>query len=71
MACTTKQQSIQMMDTIEPIKSDEKTVSIPTEVYDEDSRKMRKHMAYETAVRQLEQRKSQSLVLAHRVSFIR
>jgi hypothetical protein len=71
MACTTKQQTIPQMDTSEPIKCEEEIVSIPTEVYDEESRKFRKHMAHLEALRQLEQRKTQALQAAHRFSFNR
>jgi len=71
MTCTTKQQTIPMMDTSECIKYDEEILSTPTEVYDEESKKFRKYMALQEALRQLEQRKTQVLQAAHRVPFIR
>ena len=71
MACTTKQQSIPLMDTTEPIKCEEKRVFVSTEVYDEESRKYRKHMAQQEALRQLERTKTRVLAAAHKMSFIR
>ncbi|MHA2059039.1 MAG: hypothetical protein ACW979_15580 [Candidatus Thorarchaeota archaeon] len=45
--------------------------SVQTDVYDEESRKYRKHLAQQEALRQLEQRKAHALASAHRMSFIR
>ncbi|MHA2027578.1 MAG: hypothetical protein ACXACG_15735 [Candidatus Thorarchaeota archaeon] len=71
MACTTKQLSIPLIDTSEPIEFEEERVSVPNETYEEESRKFRKHMAQREALRQLEQRKTHALALAHRISFLR
>ena len=71
MTYTTKQQSISLVDTSEPIEFEEKRVSVQTELYDEESRKFRKYMAQKEALRQLEQRKAHARASAHRLSFIR
>jgi hypothetical protein len=71
MASTTKRLSIPLMDTSEPIEFEEKRVSVQSESYEEESRKFRKLMAQQEALRQLEQRKTQALALTHRISFLR
>ncbi|MHA2027529.1 MAG: hypothetical protein ACW98U_16645 [Candidatus Thorarchaeota archaeon] len=71
MACTAKQQTIPLMETSEPIEYDERIVSVDIEIYDDESRKLRKHLAQQEALRQLERRKTLALATAHRVSFLR
>lgn len=71
MACETEQQSIPMMEITEPINEEERRISVETEFYDEESRKLLKRMAQQDALRQLEQRKTQALASAHRMSFLR
>lgn len=71
MACTTKQQSIQPMDAPESIKCEEPSVSEPTEIYDDGSRELRKHLAQEEALRQFEHVKMLALATSHRMSFNR
>ncbi|MHA2433334.1 MAG: hypothetical protein ACXADO_08920 [Candidatus Thorarchaeota archaeon] len=70
MACTSKQQSIPPMEALEPIKCKEPSVSEQIEIYDE-SREIRKHLAQEEALRQLEQMKALALTAFHRTSFNR
>ncbi|MHA2360140.1 MAG: hypothetical protein ACXAB5_07690 [Candidatus Thorarchaeota archaeon] len=71
MACTTKQQSIPLMDRSESIKRKEKRISGQTELYDEESRKFRKYLAQREALRQLEQMKARALTSSRTMSFIR
>lgn len=42
-----------------------------TEVYDKESAELRRYLASEAAIRQLEQRKSLSAGVAYRMSFMR
>ena len=71
MACETEQQSIPMMEITESINEEERKISVETEFYDEESRKLRKHMAQQEALRKLEQTKTQALASVHRLSFLR
>ena len=71
MACTTKQQSIQPTDVLEPIRCEEPSFSERATIVDEESRVLRKHLAQVEALRQLERRKSLALVESHRMSFNR
>ncbi|MFX0045818.1 MAG: hypothetical protein ACFE8Z_08225 [Candidatus Hermodarchaeota archaeon] len=71
MACTTEQQSIQPIDAPEPIKGEEPSLSGDTGTIDDRSRVLRKHLAQEAALRQLEHRKSFALAELHRMSFNR
>ena len=71
MACTTKQQTIQPMDALEPIRCEETSISERAKIIDNESRALRKHLAQEEALRQFEHRKSLALAEAHRMSFNR
>jgi hypothetical protein len=71
MACTTKQQSIPLMEASDLAEHKKTSKSVKIDVYDEESRKYRKYLAQQEAFRQLEQRKTYALAAAHRVSFIR
>jgi len=71
MACTTKQQSISLIETSDSKECKEMRKQVLTDVCDEESRKYRKYLAYQEALRQLEQNKAHALAAAHRVSFIR
>ena len=71
MECITKQQSISLVDEPELTKCMEKYVSEQLERFDEEARKFRKHLAREEALRQLQERKTNALVAAHRMSFFR
>ena len=71
MACTTKQQEISFIESSDPSEFEEVRKHVQTEIYDEESRKYRKYLAQQEALRQLEQRKAHVLAAAHRVSFIR
>ena len=71
MACTTKQQSIPLVESLDSTDSEETRKQVQTDVYDEDARKYRKYLAQQEALRLLEQRKEHALTTAHRVSFIR
>lgn len=59
------------MDFFKPIKENGKKLSTTVESYDEESRRFRKYLAQQEALRQLEQRKTQALAAALRVSFLR
>ncbi len=71
MTCTTKQQTISLVDTSEPIEFEERSVLVKTDTSDEESRKFRKYMAQKEAMRQLEQRKTHARASAYRMSFLR
>jgi hypothetical protein len=70
MACTTKHQSISLIEASDQKECDELRTPGQTEVYDEESIKYRKYLAYQEALRQLEQRKAHALAGVHKVSFI-
>lgn len=73
MTCTSEQEAIQPIEQLELIECEEKIVSEQIAGYNEDegSRKLRKHLAQQKALRQLEQTKSRVLAATHRMSFIR
>lgn len=71
MTCTTKQQNISFIDSPNPIEIEEKRRQVKTEIYDEESRKYRKYLAQQEALRELERRKAHALSEAYRGSFIR
>ncbi|MFW9862916.1 MAG: hypothetical protein ACFFET_11565 [Candidatus Thorarchaeota archaeon] len=71
MACTTKQQTISETESLELIECDEAVSSEQIVQENEQAREIRKHLAQEKALRELERRKSDSLAAAHRMSFIR
>ncbi|MFX1416764.1 MAG: hypothetical protein ACFFC0_08115 [Promethearchaeota archaeon] len=71
MACTTKQQSIQPINVLEPIRCEEPSFPETATIADEESRVLRKHLAQVEALRQLERRKSLALIESHRMSFNR
>ncbi|MHA2353229.1 MAG: hypothetical protein ACXAC0_01890 [Candidatus Thorarchaeota archaeon] len=71
MACTTKQQSASLIEASDPKECKGLIKQVQTDFCDEESRKYRKYLAYQEALRQLEQNKAHALVAAHRVSFIR
>jgi hypothetical protein len=71
MACTVKQQTISLTEASNSEECEEMRRPVQTDVYDEESRKFRKYLAQQEALRQLEQSKTQALVAAHRLSFIR
>lgn len=72
MACITEQctQTIQELDEPEPAHV-EKHEEIQVNLENEESRKLRKHLEYQRAVKELERRKAQALTNMSRLSFIR
>ena len=71
MTCTTKQQTISPVESVELIECEEVAISEQILRKDEETRKLRKHLAQEKALRELERRKSQALAEVHRMSLIR
>lgn len=71
MACTSKQQTISLIETSDSEKCEELRKQVRTEIYDEESRKYRKYLAQREALRLLEQRKAHALAATHKVSFFR
>lgn len=71
MACTSKQQTISLIEASDPKNREEMRNQVRTDPYDEESRRYRKYLAQQEALRQLEQRKAHAFTAAHRVSFIR
>ena len=71
MACTAKQQSISDAESLELIECDEAARSEQIVQEDVKAREIRKHLAQEKALRELERRKSDALAAVHRMSFMR
>lgn len=71
MACTTKQQSISLIEASNSEECVEMRKQVQIDLVDEESRRYRKYLAQQEALRQLEQRKAHALAAAHMVSFIR
>lgn len=73
MVCTSVQRtkSILESESQERIEFGESCVSEKMDHYDVDARKMRRHLAQERALRQLEMRKAHALAEVHRSSLIR
>ena len=71
MVCTSKQQTIPLMEAPELVISKKHHASEEILEYDEESRQIRKHIAQENALRQYEQRKALALAESHRMSFNR
>jgi hypothetical protein len=71
MACTTKQQTISLMDVPESIESETKSVSIEVDAYDEEARNYRRYLAENEALRQLEKNRTNALVSTRGLSFFR
>ncbi|MFW9888336.1 MAG: hypothetical protein ACFFER_09150 [Candidatus Thorarchaeota archaeon] len=71
MAYTTKQQTISEAESLEFFECDEATSSEQIVQADEKAREIRKHLAQEKALRELERRKSDALAALHRMSLIR
>ena len=71
MACTSKQQTISLIEASESEECEKMRKQVQTDVYDEELRKYRKYLAQQEALRLLEQRKAHALTAAHRLSFIR
>ncbi len=70
MACSSKQQTVSLIEVSNSEECKEMRIPAQTEVYDEESMKYRKYLAQQEALRQLELRKAHALAAAHRVSFI-
>jgi hypothetical protein len=70
MECVQKQYPIHHEAKPTHIRSKTVTGSKQTEVYDKESAELRRYLASEAAIRQLEQRKSLSAGVAHRMSFM-
>ncbi|NHI83607.1 MAG: hypothetical protein EAX81_04835 [Candidatus Thorarchaeota archaeon] len=70
MECSQSQQVCVHTETLEPINT-RKTASVKSEIYDEESAKLRKYLTSEEAMRELEHRKALAMAAAHRASFIR
>ena len=70
MACTSKQQTISLIEASDSKDCEEMRKQVQVDLYDEESRRFRKYLAQQEALRQLEQRKAHALAGAHRVSFI-
>ncbi|MHA2142501.1 MAG: hypothetical protein ACXADF_14685 [Candidatus Thorarchaeota archaeon] len=71
MASTTAQQTIKQLESPELIESEETVTKEQLQSEDEKTRDLRKHLAQEKALRQLERRKAHALAAVHRMSFIR
>ena len=71
MTCTAKQRTITQMETPELIECKEKAPSERIDKEEEKTRELRKHLAQEKALRQLENRKTHALAEVHRLSLIR
>ena len=71
MACTAKQQTISQVESLELIECEETSISEKIDREDEKTRNLRKHLAQEEAIRQLERRKAHALAAVHRMSFFR
>ena len=71
MTCTAKQYTITQMETPELIECKEKALSERINREEERARELRKHLAQEKALRQLENRKAHVLAEVHRLSLIR
>jgi len=71
MECTQKQQPMVCAEMPTPIKIKRTEPPKETEVYDRESAELRRHLASEEALRQLEHRKSFSMAAAYRMSLIR
>ncbi|MFX1262689.1 MAG: hypothetical protein ACFFAZ_11415 [Promethearchaeota archaeon] len=71
MACTAKQQTISEPKSLEFIECDEPASSEQLVQEYEKAREIRKHLAQEKALRELERRKADALAAVHRMSFIR
>ncbi|NHJ12255.1 MAG: hypothetical protein EAX95_01190 [Candidatus Thorarchaeota archaeon] len=70
MECSQRQHTCVHTETMESIKT-RRTASVDSEVYDEESAKLRRHLESEKALRQLEHRKTLAMAAVHRMSFIR
>jgi len=70
MTCTAKRQEISQVETLELIEPEEAVISEQIDREDEKTRNLRKHLAQEKALRQLERRKTQALAAVHRMSFM-
>ena len=71
MTCIAKHQTISQVESLELIECEEVTSSEQIICEDEKTREIRKHLAQEKALRELERRKSHALAAVHRMSFIR
>jgi hypothetical protein len=71
MACITKQQTISEAESPEFIECDEAASSEQLVQEYERAREIRKHLAQEKALRELERRKSDALAAVHRMSLMR
>ena len=71
MTCTVKQQTISHVESLELKECDNVVSSEQVIRKDEKAREIRKHLAQEKALRELERRKSDALAAVHRMSFIR
>ena len=71
MESVQKQYPIHQIEKSAPIRRRMHEGSRQKEVYDKESAELRRHLASEAAIRQLEQRKSLSIGVAHRMSFMR
>ena len=71
MACTTKQQTISLIDVPESIESETKSVSIEVDAYDEKARTYRRYVAAQEALRQLEKNRTNALVSTRGLSLFR
>jgi hypothetical protein len=71
MECVEKQQAIHYAEISVP-----RNIRIPAplrqvETYDKEAAKLRRHLASEAAIRQLESRKALGMIATHRLSFNR
>ncbi|MFW9846137.1 MAG: hypothetical protein ACFFD6_05290 [Candidatus Thorarchaeota archaeon] len=73
MVCTSVQKTTTVLESEEHevVECEELRVSEEIDQYYEDARMMRKILAQEKALRQLEQRKANALAMTHRLSFMR
>jgi hypothetical protein len=71
MECVQKQQPILRVAKPTLIRIKAQTDSKQTDAYDKASAEIRRHLASEEAIRQLEQRKALSAAVAYRTSFMR
>ena len=71
MECVQKQHSTLLVAKPELIRIKAQTSSKQTEIYDKASAELRRHLASEAAIRQMEQRKNLSAAAVYRMSFMR
>ena len=72
MACISKQETNQMIELVEVYECEEPTpIEVNVDIDDRDSRHLRRYLAQQESLRQLERLKTNAFVTTHVISFIR